>query len=99
MQSKDIIVAALNADPTATPAQKRRVLDALSDTQQRKDRMLSTRQACELLGGIHTITLRRLEKRGILTPVRYSKRKLRWRESQLTEFLANGITGSEVCDD
>lgn len=99
MQSKDMIIAALNADPTATPAQKRRVLDALNDTQQRKDRMLSTRQACELLGGIHPITLRRLEKRQVLIPVRYSKRKLRWRESALIEFLENGITESEAHND
>lgn len=91
MQSREIIVAALNADPTATPAQKRRILDAIEDKPARKEKTLTTKQACELLGDIHPITLRRLEQRQILTPVRYSKRKLRWRETELLDFLNNGI--------
>lgn len=91
MQSRDMIIAALNADPTATPADKKRILDAIENKPIRKEKMLTTKQACELLDDCHPITLRRLEQRGVLTPVRYSKRKLRWRESELLEFLENGI--------
>ncbi len=96
MQSRDMIIAALNADPTATPADKKRILAAIEDKPTRKEKMLTTKQACELLGGIHQITLRRLEQRQILTPVRYSKRRLRWKESELLDFLSIGISKQDI---
>jgi hypothetical protein len=96
MQSRDIITAALNADHTVTPAHKKRILAAIEGKPKRPDKQLTTKQACELLEGIHPITMGRLEKRGHLTPIRYSKRKIRWRESELLEFLESGITRGEV---
>ena len=99
MQSRDMIIAALNADPTATPADKKRILAAIEDRPTRKEKMFTSKRACELLDDISLATLRRLERRGVLTPVRYSKRKLRWRESELRDFLENGITtGDEALD-
>jgi hypothetical protein len=50
-------------------------------------------QACELLGNIHPVTPAgsRNAECGVLPPIRNSRRKLRWRESDVLAFLTNSI--------
>ena len=87
--TKQIIEVAISSDPTIETPERRKLKDLLSG-KVKKDRLITTKEACLLLG-CAPISLGRYEKRGYLFPVRYSQRKKRWRESELLEFLETGI--------
>ena len=90
MQTRQIIEAAINSDPTATPEERKRILNALNDTQ-KKVTPITTRQACEILGGIHPVTLRRYAKQGKLTAIRYTARRIRWSLESVERFAREGV--------
>ena len=89
MQTRQIIEAAINSDPTATPEERKRILNALNDTQ-KKVTPITTRRACEILG-IHPVTLRRYAKQGKLTPIRYNARRIRWNLESVERFASEGV--------
>ena len=91
--TREIVKAAINNDPSMQPDERRKFIALLNGKSANpKDRLLTTRQACEILGVV-PLSLRRYEQRGLIKPVRYSKRKLRWKESMIRDFYDMGIQG------
>lgn len=54
-----------------------------------KTKLLTTREAAELLG-VHPVTLRLYAQKGLIQPVRYTARKIRWRQDTLESFMREG---------
>lgn len=50
---------------------------------------VDTNEACYMLGGVNRVTLFRLEKRGLLKPIRHLRHKL-WPVTQLKKFVEEG---------
>ena len=69
-----------------------KIVATLNGKEATKSRLLTTRQAAEFLD-MHPVTLRALGLSGVLNPIRYSARKLRWPEDMLSEYLYNGPGG------
>lgn len=96
IQTRQIIEAAIKSDPTATPEQKKRVLDALKDRPQNaRPKLITRKQAAELLDCC-VMTVKRMEKRGHLTPVRFSARRVRLNEAEVLSVSCSGIQTLEA---
>ena len=91
MQTKQIIETAITNDPTATPEQVRRVLDALREKPANTKPKLITRKQAAAILDCCVMTIKRLEKRGHLTPIKFSERRVRLNESQVWDFARNGV--------
>jgi predicted DNA-binding transcriptional regulator AlpA len=83
-----IIIAALDADPTATPEEKARIKAALLPASV-KPRLLTRKQVAELLG-VHVETVKRYTRNGLLNPVNFTARALRYPEAEVFDFMQNG---------
>ena len=70
------------------PDQRERaeVLSALKAQADRRDKMLTTRQAAELAQA-HRKTLFAWARRGFLNPHRITKSRVRWSRNELQDFL------------
>lgn len=62
------------------------VLAMLQPKPPKREKMLTTRAACEL-AGTHPKTLFRWAKKGYLNPRRITPSRVRWAKSELEEFL------------
>ena len=82
----------LNADRTIPKGKKDKVMDILLDRtptpSPKKKRLISTNQAAEILQ-IHVATVREYARKGVLTPIRFSARKIRFDLDEI-EFYASG---------
>ena len=67
-----------------------RVLRVINGTSESSERLLTTRQAAAVLEH-RPMTLVKFGRMGVLHPVRRSKRCLRWRESEVRRFAAEGV--------
>ena len=91
-QTVIFVRTALAADPAITLEHQKRILDAILKPTI-TSRLLTTRQACQVLDPdhpLHPVTLRRYEKKGLLHPVRYSARYIRWPEAEIVA-LRSGV--------
>lgn len=91
-QTVDFVGTILAADPSITPEHRERIIRECRKTTV-NTRLLTTVEACRTLDPDHPphpVTLRRYEKRGLLRPVRYSARYIRWPESQILA-LRSGV--------
>jgi len=75
-----------------TPEQKQRLLNALKEKPTTRPTLIQRKKAAEILDCC-TMTIKRLEKRGALTPIRFSARRVRLDEVQVLDFARNGIQG------
>jgi len=87
-QTTRTIEAVLDSSTDITPEVKSRIMALLKGKQPRSP-MVTRKEACQTLG-VCTATLRRYELRGILNPVRLSKRNIVYRASDI-----DSITGAE----
>ncbi|MBI9020850.1 MAG: hypothetical protein JEZ10_06310 [Verrucomicrobia bacterium] len=60
-----------------------------------RPKLITRKQAAEILDCC-TMTIKRLEKRGALTPIRFSARRVRLDEAQVLELARTGIQHREV---
>lgn len=67
-----------------------RVLRMVNGSADTADKLLTTRQAAAVLEH-HPKTLLKLGRMGVISPVRRSKRCIRWRESEIRRFAAEGV--------
>jgi hypothetical protein len=72
---------------TADEETLRRIADAVKP---RRRKLLTTREAASIFNACPE-TLRRYAKRGLLHPVRYNARRLRWDADELETFLSQGV--------
>ena len=87
--TKTILTSAFNNDPTRTE-EEQTLFNKLVNGSFRRTKLLTTKQASELVD-VHPVTLRGwANKPGFPQPIRYTCRKIRWKQDQLEEFLLNG---------
>jgi hypothetical protein len=98
MQTRAIIEAAINNDATATPEQRKRILAALNEKPEAKTapKLITRKQAAEILGGVCVETVKRYEKRGLLRQIRFTARRVRLDEAQVIEVARNGVERVQI---
>ncbi|VGO13388.1 hypothetical protein PDESU_01945 [Pontiella desulfatans] len=87
--TKQMITVALAADETIDSTSRKQLAQALAG-KQRAGKQIGTKEAAAILG-IHPISLRRLEKRGAISAVRLSKRRIRWFLEDVTRLRDQGV--------
>lgn len=85
---KQAIELALQAG-RATPEERRRILDAVQADGPVRDRLLTTKNAAEILQ-CHPKTCFEYEKRGLIHAIRRSSRHIRWRASEIERLAMTG---------
>lgn len=88
MQNRAIIEAIVNSDPTATTEEKARVMAALNPAKTNQ-KMITKKAVAELLG-VHLQTVNNYTQRGLLRPVKFTKRAVRYAEAEILHFQQNG---------
>ena len=89
--TKTIIEAALGSDATITREQKDVIQSALNPQAPSQKRILiTTKKASEILE-VSVVTLRKYEKKGLLTPIRYTARRIRWDHNEVETFKMQGV--------
>lgn len=84
-----IIKTVLEVDAAITKEEKERILAALNLQEQKMERMITTKEVCNLLG-ITRRTLFNYVQEGKLTAVQYSPRKKRYRYAEVYNFMIGG---------
>lgn len=77
MQAEAIIMAVLDSDPSMTPEQRKRVLDALKAPQSEQPQTMSRKDVSKIFG-VHPGSLKRWEKAGKITPLKITARTVRY---------------------
>jgi predicted DNA-binding transcriptional regulator AlpA len=90
LQTQGTLRTVLDLDETLTKDEKKHIKRALGDTGGKQNRaLITTKEACEILG-ICRLTLSRYVDHGMLAPIRYTKRKIRWDRDEIEFFKNNG---------
>ena len=92
MKTKEVIRTLAQTANDLDPATCKALL-AVIDGEKRRSRLLSTKAAAEMLG-VHVATLRLYGKQGLLTPVRFTARKIRWSEEDISTFMMTGASSN-----
>ena len=86
-----IIRAAIGSDATISREQKDEIQAVLNpQASSQKRTLITTKMASEILE-VSVVTLRKYEKRGLLTPIRYTARRIRWDRSEVETFKMQGV--------
>ena len=89
--TKTIIEAALGSDATISRERKDEIQSVLNPQASSQKRILiTTKKASEILE-VSVVTLRKYEKRGLLTPIRYTARRIRWDRKDVETFKMQGV--------
>lgn len=86
MQIADIGTALVFSD--ATPEEKKRLLAAAKQPKPEQHRTLTRKQVAEILH-IHSGSVKRYDRAGILHPIRITARTLRYNEAEVLELLSH----------
>ena len=81
------------ADPEADDATVERIVAACKAPPPRRN-LIDVKEACAILGGknpISRMTLYKWTKRGILHPIRYSTRNIRYDRNEIETIAQNGV--------
>jgi len=85
------IESLVKADPTATGDERKAILNALRGNKNSRPKLISKKKAAEICDS-STKSIDRYSERGHLTPIRFSKRKVRFDEAEIISFARNGIS-------
>lgn len=96
-QTIEAIRMLLTADPTVDELKRRDVLAACNRVQRHR-KLVTARKAAETLG-CHPKTVERYAKRGLLTVIRFSARKLRYDLDELEAFASDGLDAARHKED
>ena len=77
------------ADPETDDATVERIVAACKRSQ--KPVLITSKEACSILGGITRMTLFHWTKKGILHPVRYSAKSMRYDRNEVELIANNGV--------
>jgi hypothetical protein len=92
--TKATVETLLEADKTITPEHRTRIMRELARGDNAHEKLFTCREAAAFLDPghpLHPATMRRWEKRGLLHPVRFTARRIRYRESELLALRAGGV--------
>lgn len=84
------IVMLLRADSTVGEEKMKEVLAACRREQRKHRKLITARKAAEILGCC-TASVKRYARRGILTPIRFSARKVRYDQDEIEAFANEGL--------
>jgi predicted DNA-binding transcriptional regulator AlpA len=88
--TREKIELILEIDQTVTKEERKHFNRGLrAENGNTRRTLITTKEACEILG-VSSMTLSRYEKRGYLSPIRYTQRKIRWDRDDIYDFLNNG---------
>jgi len=73
----------------ATPEEKKRILSAIKEPTPAKQKMLTRKEVASMLG-CHTETIKRYGRNGLLHPVRFTARAVRYSEAEVLDFMRRG---------
>ncbi len=90
METKEVIRTLAQTANDLDPATCKALL-AVIDGEKKRSKLLSTKDASELLG-VHVATIRLYGKNGLLTPIKFTARRIRWREDQLQDLMMKGAS-------
>ena len=90
-KTQTAIETAMDIDTTITPEEEKHLKRALGGRSGKQRRTLITTKEASKLLECHPATLRRYERQGLITPIRYSKRYIRWDYDDILELKYNGI--------
>ena len=89
----------VESDASVTPEHRGEILRVCKrDPSRRRRRLGTVRQAAEILG-CHTRTIERYAKRGLVTPVQYSTRKIRYDLDEIEALADRGVAALEAGND
>ncbi len=88
--TKQIIETALDGDGLTTNEERTRVLDALNEKPKGRPKLITRKQAAEILGCCGE-TVKRYSRRNFLREIHLSPRRVRLDESEVLDFARNGI--------
>jgi len=74
-----------------TPEEKKRILSALKDPTSQTQKMLTRKQVASMLG-CHVETIKRYGRKGLLHPVKFTARAVRYSEAEVLDFMRTGAT-------
>lgn len=95
-QTKTQIKICISADNTITNDEQKHIDRALGRNNGRtRKALISTKEAASLLE-CSVMTLYRYEKKGSVSAIRYSARKIRWDKDEVTSFRDNGFLPPSV---
>lgn len=89
MTNRAIIEAAIKADPTATTEEKARLLAALLPITD-KPKMISRKEVAAMMG-VHVESVKRYTRAGLLKPVHFTARAVRYPEAEVLDFMRRGV--------
>jgi len=78
----------------ATPEELKRILSAAKEPTPAKPKMLTRKQVASLLG-VHTETVKRYGRKGLLKTIRFSARAVRYSEAEVLNFMRTGACSVE----
>ncbi len=73
----------------ATPEELKRILKAAKEPTPKKQIMLTRKEVAARLG-VHTETIKRYGRKGLLHPVRFTARAVRYSEAEVLNFMQTG---------
>ena len=81
-----IIKTALDVDTAITKEEKERVLAALNPQERIAEKMITTKEACEMLD-VSRRTLANYVQEGKIKIIKYSPRQVRYRYAEVCDFM------------
>ena len=101
--TKEVIVAAITHDGAVTAPERERMLMVLNGTFHEppppKLNLITSREACEILGGISKVTLWNYVKLGMLHPIHRGLRNVRYDRAEVERLAYQGMNATEGQDD
>jgi len=85
MNSKSMVTAAIQADPTLTDEQRKKIIAGYNPDAEQPDRMLTRIQVAERLQ-VHAGSIKRFDGK-LLHPIKITARVVRYRESEVEALL------------
>ena len=93
--TKEVIVAAITHDGGVTGPERERMLMVLNGTFHEpplpKLHLITSREACEILGGITKVTLWHYTKQGHVHPIRRGPKNIRYNRDEIEKLAYQGI--------
>lgn len=98
--TKEVIVAAITHDGGVTGPERERMLMVLNGTFHEppppKLQLVTSREACDILGGISKVTLWNYAKLGRLHPIHRRLRNVRYDRAEVERLAYQGMNASDA---
>ena len=94
-KTKAVIETAIELDSMVTSEQKEELLSVLGGDSDKRPKPIPipTKEAARRLG-VCPVTVRRYGESGLLHPIRYTARRIRWDRNEIEMFRDNGLGGA-----